>query len=152
LVKKKCNHPIKSDLHTKQRSTLPFLGGVLLVILPKCPFCILAYSSAITLCSGSKMYMHSPGWTSWISIALAALTFLMVAINFRGNRTWVALAMIFTGSLLIIRTELYTGELTDYYIGASVLFFGVWVNASFYYFYRKYIQPIGHFLRNQIKD
>ncbi len=125
-----------------KKESLPFLAVVFIALIPKCPFCILAYSSAITLCSGTKVYMHSPAWTSWISIALAAMTLLMILLNYRGQRTIIAASLVIIGSAMIMISELYTGEISIYYCGASILLFGVWFNASFYFFYRKWILPM----------
>ena len=124
------------------RSSFPILTGFLIAVIPKCPLCIAAYSSAIALCSGNKIYNQSPDWTNYISIALASLTLLMILLNFRGRRTWIAAALVIIGSILIIRTELITGDLGEYYLGASALLLGVWVNASFMFFYKKWMYPI----------
>jgi len=126
----------------KKRSAFPILTGILIAILPKCPFCIAAYSPAISLCSGTKIYNQAPDWTNFISIGLAILTLFMILFNYRGKRTWLAASLVIIGSMLIIRTELYTGELTEYYYGAIALLLGVWINASFLYFYRKWIKPL----------
>ena len=129
-MEKKCHCPSKNKKRD-QKSALPVLGGLLIALLPKCPFCLLAYSSAMTLCNGSKIYLHTPGWTSWISIGLAILTLMMVLLNYRGKRTIVAASLILFGSLFILRSELYTGDILGYYFGAAMLMLGVWVNASF---------------------
>lgn len=141
---KSCSHSLDRKIK-KKRSAFPILTGILIAILPKCPFCIAAYSSAIVLCSGTKLYHQAPDWTNFISIGLAVLTLIMILFNYRGKRTWFAASLVILGSLLIIRTELYTGELQEYYIGAFALLMGVWVNASFMFFYRKWMKPIFHF-------
>jgi len=121
--------------------------GVLIALIPKCPFCILAYSSAITLCSGTTVYMHHPEWTSWISIILAVFTLMMVLVNYRGKRTLFAAFFVLLGSGLIVMCELYTGEIEVYYYGVILLLFGVWLNASFFYFYRVWFLPLLKFFR-----
>ena len=140
LPEKTCSCPSKK-LKTEQKSAYPFLSSILIAFLPKCHFCILAYSSAITLCSGAKIYDHSPQWTSYISIGLAVLTLIFILLNYRGKRTVFSALMVLAGSILIIRTELYTGEVMEYYYGVFLLMIGVWVNASFYYFYYRFIKP-----------
>ncbi len=126
----------------EKTSAFPVLTGILIAILPKCPFCIAAYSSAMVLCSGTKIYNQSPDWSNFISIALAGITLLMVLLNFRGKRTWVSAALIILGAGLIIKTELYTGELDGYYYGSIVLLLGVWVNGSFLSIFQKWIKPL----------
>lgn len=101
----------------------------------------MAYSSAITLCSGAKMYDHDPTWVSYISIGLALFTFLLVLWNYKGFRTIVAALMVVIGSYFIIDSELRTGDYDYYYLGVFGLMCGVWVNGSFGYFYRRYLKP-----------
>lgn len=115
------------------------LPGILIALLPKCHFCLLAYSSAITLCSGTKIYNHSPGWTSYISIGLALITLFLILVNYKGIRTLLAATLVISGCLLISYSELKTGEIVFYYWGTFCLLFGVWVNGSFYYFFRRFI-------------
>jgi hypothetical protein len=115
----------------------PVLTTILIAVLPKCPFCVLAYSSAITLCSGHKVLGDAVGWGSWLCLALAAFTLLMILLNYRGRRTWLAATLVLLGSALIIRTEWFTANLNDYYLGVFLLMMGIWLNGSFYYFFRK---------------
>ena len=121
---------------------LSVLSGLLIVLLPKCPFCILTFSSAITLCSGAKIYQHAPSWASFISIGLAALTLLLLAWNYKGRRTLGAAALVLLGSWFIISSELQTGELAEYYWGAFFLLLGVWMNGSFLFFFRLWVRPV----------
>lgn len=131
----------KSHKIEKQGRILPFLTGILIAVLPKCPFCVMAYSSAITLCSGAKLYDHNPTWISYISIGLALFTLVLIIYNYKGTRTWFAAAMVIFGSVLILDSELRTGDFQNYYWGAGSLLLGVWINGSFAYFYKKYFQP-----------
>jgi len=127
----------------KEKKTIfPLLTGIMIAILPKCPYCILAYSSAITMCSGTKLYNFSPGWTSYLLLGLALLTLLFILLNYKGKRTIYAAVLVGTGSLLMLACQFYTFNINHYYIGTFLLLFGVWVNASFRFFYRQWIKPI----------
>jgi xanthine/uracil permease len=117
----------------------PLLSGLFIAIIPKCSFCVLAYSSAITLCSGKQVYDHAPQWTSYISVGLAVLTLFFILINYKGWRTILATVLVLIGSGIILRAELITGQLDNYYLGVFVLLLGVWMNASFYYFMKKWL-------------
>ena len=140
-MRKKCKcGPGRNEVRT--RSVLPLFSGILIALIPKCPFCILAYSSAMTLCSGSKIYQHTPNWTSYISIGLAVLTLFFVLLNYRGWRTIVAAGLIVGGSCFIVVSETFTGMPSHFYIGAVFLMSGVWVNANFMYFYRLLVQRL----------
>jgi len=123
----------------KTASDYSLLTGILIALLPKCPFCILSFTSAITVCSSKGLTTYSPHWTSFISIAFAALTILIVAYNYKGIKTQVALFFILTGSALVIYSELFSGLLQPYYLGSSILLLGVWINGSFIFFYNKFL-------------
>lgn len=132
LKEHSCACPDKKPNESSTGKKYPFLLGLLIAIVPKCPFCVLAYSSAMTLCNGSKLYLHQAGWTSWISIGLVAFTLLMVVLNYRGRRTWLAAGAIIAGGSMVAMAELYTGQLQLYYGGAALVFLGIWTNASLF--------------------
>ncbi len=112
-------------------------GGVVIALLPKCPFCLLAYSSAMTLCSGTTVFEHQSNWFSWVSILLTVLVIATLIRNFRGLRTLVALALALIGGGLIAYSELYTGYLGHYTTGAYLLLGGALLNGGFYLFVRR---------------
>ena len=145
--------PCPGEKKPKQKGkSLSVLSGLAILLLPKCPFCILTFSSAITLCSGAKIYQHAPGWASFISIGLAALTLFLLAWNYKGARTLLAAGLVLAGSYFIISSELWTGELAEYYWGAFFLLLGVWVNGSFYFFFRRWVRPVYEFIREKYLD
>ena len=126
----------------RRESTPSLITGLLIAIVPKCPYCILAYSSAITMCSGSKLYSHEPSWTSYLLIALAVLTVVFILLNYKGLRTIIAASLATSGSLLMLMSQFYTFEINHYYLGTFLLLFGIWVNASFRFFLRRWIKPM----------
>ncbi len=126
----------------ERKSISPIFTGIMIAILPKCPYCILAYSSAITMCSGTKIYTHTPSWTSYILLSLAALTIFFILINYKGKRTIIAASLAGSGCLLMLASQFYTFNINHYYLGTFILLFGVWVNASFRFFYRQWIKPL----------
>ncbi|MCB9350060.1 MAG: hypothetical protein H6573_21515 [Lewinellaceae bacterium] len=101
------------------------------------------------MCSGAKIYQHAPGWASFISIGLAAATLLLLAWNYKGPRTIGAVSLVLLGSYFIISSELRTGELAEYYWGAFFLLLGVWMNGSFYFFFRKWVRPVYGFVKDK---
>jgi hypothetical protein len=124
-----------------RKKALPLVFGLIVAILPKCPFCVLAWSSAITLCSGDTMYNHTALWTSWISVGLALCTLLLVLWNYRGTRTLVAAALVAAGCALLLRAEWITGSLPTYYFGTTLLLGGVWVNGNLLPLIRQWFIP-----------
>jgi len=110
--------------------------GILIAFIPKCPFCILSYTSAITVCSSKNMSGYLPHLTSWISIFFSLLTLVITCNNYKGIRTHIACLFILVGSALIVYSELFAGLLYPYYCGSGILILGVWVNGSLPFFLR----------------
>lgn len=131
----RCHCP-KQHAKNKSRFLSTFLPGLFIALIPKCPFCILTYTSAITICSAKSLNGYAPHWTSWISISLTALTLIITLYNFKGYRTWIASGIILIGTVLISYSELITGLIQPYYWGCGILIFGVWVNGSLPFFIR----------------
>lgn len=113
------------------------LGGAAIALLPKCPFCLLAYSSAVTMCSGASFSDHSPQWVSFISIGLAALVIFTLIRNYRGPRTAVALFLALGGSALVAYSELVSGSLWNYQIGSVLILAAALLNGGLYLFLQR---------------
>ncbi len=68
-----------------------WITGVMMVVLPKCPFCVFAYSSTIMLCGKdsvtSKTSFHYSEMTVLFTAILCSITLLSIALNRRGKRT-----------------------------------------------------------------
>jgi hypothetical protein len=132
----------KTPCHAKKSTVssvgvFSFLPGVLIALIPKCPFCILSFTSAITVCSSKSLSAYSPHWTSFISIGFTLLTIIIVALNYKGVKTQLALVVTVAGSILVSYSELYSGLLQPYYWGCSLLIMGVWMNGSLSFFLKK---------------
>jgi len=122
----------------KRNNPYPFLSGLLIALLPKCPWCILAYSSAITMCSGTKFYTPTDSWTTYLPISFAVFTLALLLYNYKGKKTILAATLVLLGSCLILDATFYYGDATAYYFGSLTLLFGVWINGSFFFFVRKF--------------
>ncbi len=109
-----------------------WLSAVLIIIIPKCPFCILAYSSAITMCGTSSLYPTENNWASYIPLMLSLVIILMIALNYRGNRSIYALTFSFIGFLLIVGTHQSMINSEYYIVGTILLFFSILLNGSLY--------------------
>ena len=88
------------------------------------------------------MCIRDSSWTTYLPIAFAIITLLLVLTNFRGKRTYLASLLIVLGSALLLHSTFYYGEENAYYLGTFLVLFGVWVNGSFYYFFNKIKQQI----------
>ena len=122
----------------------PFLSSLLIALLPKCSFCTLAYTSAITMCSAKSLSGYSPGWASYISIAFTIITVSIVSWNYKGRKTTFAVLLSLTGIYFIIQGELHSGSLNSYYWGGTLVFLGVWINGNLFYFVKLLVSTQGN--------
>lgn len=115
--------------------------GLLLAILPKCPFCVMAYSGTLMLCSKDAVIVSTHTNTSGITIIFTSIFCLLSVVgiyfNKRGIRTRYALGMAIAGACMIMTSVLLSGGLMLYYCGVAFIFAGVWLNGSMLYFVNK---------------
>ena len=123
----KC-HPSKNFNKARSASVL---STFLLILLPKCPFCVMAYSSAITICGGHDMYLMSNNWVSFVPLFLALFINLMLLSNWRGQRTILAIIVAMIGFTLILLIHQLMLSPDFYNFGAGLLLLGIWLNGSF---------------------
>ncbi len=125
-------------LTVKKNSGL--IAGILLALLPKCPFCYMAFSGTLMLCgNGGGIYTRtfSSFATLIFSVIFCLLTLISVILNYRDVRTKYAITLVLMGNAMIIVSVTVAGGLMLYYFGVMIIFGGVWLNASLLYFIRK---------------
>lgn len=127
-----CNTCAVDVIKSKSRmGVIPFL---LLVILPKCPFCIMAFTSTAMLCGeGINMEVsktYNSGLTILITALLGLITLFTIFMSRKGKRTWYAVALTVFGIGIILFSVIKYGGQPLYYTGILFVFFGVWLNGS----------------------
>jgi len=109
-------------------------AGILLVILPKCPFCIMAFTGTALLCSEGAIVettrTHNNGLTILITALLCLLTALAIGLKKRGQRTWYALGIAGMGMSALMYSVIRGGGQSLYYAGVLLVFIAVWLNGS----------------------
>ena len=111
-----------------------WLSALLIVIIPKCPFCIMAYTSAISMCGTGSLYFSENNWVSFIPLVLALIIILMIGLNYRDRRTVVALMISAVGFGLILGSHQLVLESHFYNWGTGLLFFSIFLNGSLFSF------------------
>jgi hypothetical protein len=143
--KNNCNACRKKNRVSKKSYSL--LGGLLLALLPKCPFCIMAYSGTLMLCGKDTVselhYTSTSAATVFLTSFFCLLTLLSIYFNKRGSRTRYALFISIIGASFVISSTLFYGGWSLYYTGVAVIFTGVWLNGSLFYFINKAKQIFG---------
>ncbi|WP_394747715.1 hypothetical protein [Spongiimicrobium salis] len=119
----------------KANGTLSFFSTLLLILLPKCPLCIGAYTGAALLffdisnAEVAPILLHAKP-------VLGASILIMILLNRRGKRTILAAAIASTALiLLILSTYFYRAYLSDVILYFA-FFFAIWYNGNFSHFYR----------------
>ena len=130
----------KKENRSAGKRHIGLFSGILLALLPKCPFCFVAFSGTLILCGnggGISTHTFSSAHMLAITISICFLTLISVLLNFRGVRTRYAILLVVLGSAMTIFSVTTGGGLPLYYLGVIVIFVGVWLNASLLFFVRK---------------
>ena len=114
-----------------------WMPGILIALLPKCPFCIMAYSGAVTLCSGTSLYPNSGSTAIYLSLGIGIFIIATILLNNKGRRTMISLAICSIAIGLLLLSQLVLMDSTVYALASLILLFGIWYNGSFFYFYDK---------------
>lgn len=136
-----CKPCKRKQLQVDRKKNGGVLTGILLALLPKCPFCFVAYSSTIMLCGKGGTLVSERNFASlpavFISTLLCVIALFCIIFNYRDRRTKYAIALSALGSVLITLSVVVSGGLLVYYCGVLLVFCGVWLNASLLYFINK---------------
>lgn len=130
---------------------LSWLPAIFIAILPKCPFCIMAYSGAVSMCSGKMLFPNADTYSGYIIVGLSLLVLLGILLNNKGKRTWIAATIASMGILLLTISQFLYLSQSIYYIASVVLFFGIWYNGSFAYFYKRHLKQPSNAFNSNIK-
>ena len=135
-----CSSPKRQSLYKESASIINLL---LIALLPKCPFCILSFGSAIAMCGTANV---QTGWADWaweLTLLWALTTNGLIIFNHKGRRTLYALGLTIPGSVIILASHISSGvDPLVFFAGSALLFGGIWVNGSFGYFYKRIKQNL----------
>ncbi len=137
--------------NSRYLSMLSWMPGILIAILPKCPFCIMAYSGAVTLCSGTSLYPNSGSTAVYLSLGIALFIIVSIAFNYKGRRTMISLGICSLAIGLLLLSQLVLMDSAIYTVASLILLFGIWYNGSFFYFYNKIKYSLRHRFLNSNK-
>lgn len=139
-----CDHCPKRDFSTSKK--MGTASWLLLALLPKCPFCIMAFTSTALLCGEGAMQEVSMTHNSILTISITSLLVLVtlssVLFNYKGKATLWALSLILPGLSLVMYSVVRDGGQFLYYTGTVLMFAGVWMNGSLPWFFKKSTMPL----------
>jgi len=138
---KKCASCIAEKPKVRISKKASLFTGFLLVILPKCPLCVIAYSSTIMLCGKEESIIssqiHSSLLATGITIFLCVVILASLFLNYRDNRTKYALTLAFAGTVMLVASTIWEIGPVLYYAGTAIIFMGVWLNGSMLFMLNK---------------
>jgi len=138
------------------KKKLSFFAGLLLAILPKCPFCFMAFSGTFILCDKAGTFTGTHPYSSSTTFLLSALfcgiSFAGILFNYHDNRTKYALMLALAGSAFILFSVAMGGGLALYYWGVAFIFYAVWLNGSLLFFIRRIRLYFSRNARDQIVE
>jgi hypothetical protein len=108
--------------------------AIFIAILPKCPFCIMAYSGAVSMCSGKMLFPNAHSYSGYFIIGLSIVILLSILLNNKGSRTLVSAFIVSIGILLLAISQFVSMSEPQYYFACLIMFFGIWYNGSFTFF------------------
>ena len=118
-----------------KRGLASFFSTLLIIVLPKCPFCVAAYSGAILMFFDLEnkdlvpFFLHAKPVLGVIIIAL-------IVFNYNVKKSKIALSVASIAFvLLILSTYYYITIVPDIVIYIAFLF-AAWYNGNFKYFYK----------------
>lgn len=135
-----CCHKRKVSFSNKKSGIWSWFGALIIALLPKCPYCIMAFSGAVGLCSGQKIFSGSPEIGTYFSMGIAFFTLCAVGFNYKGWKTIWSVMFVILGMVCIFLTEYIIGSATLYTIGSILIIGGVWWNGSLPHFYFKILK------------
>ncbi len=134
-----CNHC--PDRQTAVRPKMGIASWLLLALLPKCPLCIMAFTSTAILCGEGAITnvsrTHNSPLTISITAVLGLMTLLAVVLNRKGIRTFYALGLSILGLAMVLFSVIRNGGQPLYYAGIAFIFLGVWMNGSLPWFWKR---------------
>ncbi len=128
------SHVSTPELKKSARKTSLWVG-ILLVLIPKCPLCLITYSGAVGLCGAANYSTGYPDWSIWLTLAFLVGVFVMLQYNFKGNKTLIAELLLALGGATMLSYMMFDLAEFTFYLSTVLVLFSAWLNGSFMHFY-----------------
>ncbi len=111
-----------------------WLPAMTMVILPKCPLCIFSYSSAITMCSGTKIYQSAATGSFIFFWSVSLILMCSLVLNWKGGWTILSIVLAAVGCSLVGLHLFFAFPSIAFYIGSFSLMISCFTNANMIFF------------------
>lgn len=132
---------------TKKSTSI--LSSIIILLLPKCPFCLVAYSSAVTLCSASGVItntQHHNDWGAYVAVVMGSIITTIILTTFKTRKSsflyMITLIIALCGSVLIYIGGFKAASMTYYYIGSALLIVATLVYSDAYSHLKSHFKPL----------
>jgi len=106
---------------------------ILLILAPKCPYCVLAYTSSILLFLDIENSFLLP-YTPHYKTILGTIIFLIICYNYKGFKTLISITISGIALILLITTNYFSSFLIPDGFVYFIFLFAAWYNGNFFYF------------------
>lgn len=140
-----CSNDCKQKKSTQPHRDAGLWSGFLLLLVPKCPFCFMAFSSVLVFCGEKDATLHTRSFYSSTTLILTAVfcitALVSIILYYRPGQGKYALAMVIPGITAIIFSVTIAGGIALYYSGALLVLSGLLRNSGLWSFWEKMIFP-----------
>ena len=129
---------VSSSNQSDKRGFLSIISTILLIILPKCPFCIAAYSSALLLFFDIDNVTIIPFLTH-LKPFLGALIWVLIILNYKKEKSPLAITLASIALIVLFFNVYWNMFLVSNNYIYLIFLFAAWYNGnfkSFYYYLR----------------
>lgn len=113
---------------------MSFVSSALIIILPKCPFCVAAYSGAILMFFNIENQVLVPFFFHGKPF-LGFTIILLILLNYTKEKSKIALSISITSFITLLLVNYANIRLVPNWIIYTGFLFAVWYNGNFRYFY-----------------
>ncbi|MGB5203151.1 hypothetical protein [Eudoraea sp.] len=124
-----------SKLASGSKGFISFISTLLLILLPKCPFCVIAYTGAILMFFDIDNSQLAP-FLLHAKPILGTIVVLMILLNNRGRKTFIATIISGTALVLLILSAYLNIQIIPEWALYTSFVFAIWYNGNFEYFFR----------------
>ena len=132
-----CGNDCQAEKKITKFRPYGLFSGLLLLLIPKCPFCFLAFSSALLACSDQGIEHSSRFFYSNITLILTTVFSLAalfsILLNYRRGRGHYAFLLAGLGNIAILLSVTTGGGITMYYCGTFLVLAGVLLTTGLWF-------------------
>lgn len=120
---------------SRKNGIISFFSTALMIILPKCPLCIAAYSGAALMFYDIDNAAIAP-FFQHVKPLLGLMVLGSILLNFKGRKSQIATFAVLIAFTFLLLETYFNITLFPNWMIYSAFFFGAWYNGNFEYFIR----------------